>query len=176
MQLSYRVTTDTLAHNQKDVPMKERNDRPEVDSLLPDVDEEMRSSESRDESAPSTNDDMTADQPTDMSASGHSAEDTGEHDDKSALAQQLDVLMDGPDAPYAHSAPDLPARSNGYLSKEVERALQQAVSVLKNRYSKVSKSLLMDYAIRAVLWDLRENAEDSQMVEWLDTVLGDRAR
>jgi hypothetical protein len=55
----------------------------------------------------------------------------------------------------------------------VEGALQQATAVLKNHHDGVSKSLLIDYAIRLALWELRQNAEESQLVKWLDEVGGD---
>jgi hypothetical protein len=80
--------------------------------------------------------------------------------------------MEGPDAPFGEEAPKLDARANGYLSSEVERSLQQATSVLKNQFEGVSKSLLMNYAIRVALWDLRENADNSQLVKWLEEVEG----
>jgi hypothetical protein len=91
----------------------------------------------------------------------------------SVLARQIEVLMNGPDAPFAEDFPELKARANGYLSQEVEGALQQATAVLKNHHDGVSKSLLIDYAIRLALWELRQNAEESQLVKWLDEVGGD---
>jgi hypothetical protein len=88
----------------------------------------------------------------------------------STLAKQLEVLMEGPEAPYPNELPKLDERANGYLSTEVESALQQATSVLKNRFNGVSKSLIMNYAIQVAIWDLKENAEGSQLVRWLTEV------
>lgn len=151
---------------------KERKNRPEVDDLLPDVDQEVHGDQpAGKESSESQRDDVPMSGEDEMSASRHDDGDTSRQDAISALAEKLDVLMDGPGAPYASDVPDLSARSNGYLSSEVEAALQQAASVLKNRYSKASKSLIMDYAIRLILWDLRKNAGDSNLVRWLDEVL-----
>lgn len=151
---------------------KERTNRPEVDDLLPDVDQEMHGDSSgEDETGENQGNDVPSSREDDMSTRRQEDEDTSPQDTVSALAEKLDVLMNGPEAPYPSDVPDLPARSNGYLSSEVETALQQAASVLKNRYSKASKSLIMDYAIRLILWDLRNNADDSKLVRWLDEVL-----
>lgn len=149
---------------------KKRSDRPDVDSLLPDVDQEMQGG-----SAPETEQTQSGEEKTTYRQDDKS---TNRQDDKTArrqregsvLSQQLEVLMDGPDSAFADELPDLDARANGYLSKEVEEALQQATSVLKNKYSGVSKSLLMNYAIRLAMWDLRENADESSLVQWLDRI------
>lgn len=148
--------------------MKERKGRPDVDSLLPDVDEAMRGGASEERTDENT--DMSTSRQGDMSSYRDEDKTSDPGTDASRLKKQLDVLMDGPDAPYAPTKPTLDARSNGYLSSDVERALQQATSVLKNRYGTVSKSLIMDYAIRLVLWELRENAEGSQIAQWLEKV------
>jgi hypothetical protein len=145
---------------------KKRNNRPDVSSLMPEVDEEMRTGKGENSAE---GDDMSKERQDDLS--------TKQQDDKSveeksqsALERQLDVLMEGPDGPFSEAAPDLKARANGYLSEEVEKALQQATSVLKNRYDSVSKSMIMNFAIQVVLWDLREHAEESQVVSWLESM------
>ena len=145
---------------------KKRRNRPDVDSLLPDVDEEIQGG--------SSGENPSAEPKSYEAKQRHDDEETGRHEDMSSLAKQLEVLMEGPAAPYGEELPDLGARANGYLSEDVERALQQAASVLKNSFEGVSKSLIMNYAIRLTLWDLRENADASQLVKWLKEVNDER--
>jgi len=147
---------------------KKRSNRPDVDDLLPEVDEEMQggAAETENRRSSSRGDDISSSQQDDKEAS--------RHDDKSILAQQLKLFMEGPESPYEPGLPELEARANGYLSSEVEEALRQAASVLKNRFDGVSKSLIMNYAIRVALWELRENAEKSQLVEWLKEVANEK--
>jgi hypothetical protein len=172
---------------------KKRGDRPNVDSLLPDVDDEMRHDGGK---ASQRHDGLASDRDSAMSPQRHNANEAGEGDEpasggsateqseagnaggasaeesRSELERQLEVLMSGPARPYADAKPDLPERTHGYVSSEVDRSLEQAASVLKNRYGKgFSKSLVVDYALRVALWDLRENAEESRLVEWLDRTL-----
>jgi hypothetical protein len=158
---------------------KKRGDRPNVDSLLPDVDDEMRhdggKASQRHDGMPSSRDDAMASQ----RQGGTSSQEEGEGGSgapseagRSALEQQLEVLMSGPDRPYAETKPELPERTHGYVSDEVDQSLEQAASVLRNRYGKgFSKSLVVDYALRVALWDLRENADGSRLVQWLDQTL-----
>lgn len=148
---------------------KKRRDRPDVDSLLPDVDEELQGGPSGD--APSADPEEDEGQRRDdKTPRRQDDKEAKRHDDMTTLARQIEVLMEGPDAPYEDELPELGARANGYLNSGVERALQQATSVLKNQFDGVSKSLLMNYAIRVALWDLRENADQSQLVKWLREV------
>lgn len=148
---------------------KKRRDRPDVDSLLPDVDEELQGGASGDE-APADSEADEGQRRDDKTPKGQDDKEAKRHDDMTTLARQIEVLMEGPDAPYEDERPELGARANGYLNSGVERALQQATSVLKNQFDGVSKSLLMNYAIRVALWDLRENADQSQLVKWLREV------
>jgi hypothetical protein len=174
---------------------KSRNRRPDVDSLLPDVEEEIRGGDSSEdeEDQPASRQDGKSSSPQDGMSASRQADQTSERSNNnfssdrsdqmesdtepavspSVLARQIEVLMNGPDAPFAEDFPELKARANGYLSQEVEGALQQATAVLKNHHDGVSKSLLIDYAIRLALWELRQNAEESQLVKWLDEVGGD---
>jgi hypothetical protein len=145
---------------------KKRNNRPDVSGLMPEVDEEMRTG--RGQSSPEEDDKPTKRQ-NDLSTRQQDNKSV-EEESRSPLEKQLEVLMEGPDGPFSESAPDLKARANGYLSEEVEKALQQATSVLKNRYDSVSKSMIMNFAIQVVLWDLREHAEESQVVSWLESL------
>lgn len=148
---------------------KKRRDRPDVDSLLPDVDEELQGGSSEDD-PPTDPEEDEGPRRDDKTSKQQDAKEARRHDDMTTLARQIEVLMEGPDAPYEEELPDLGARANGYLNSGVERALQQATSVLKNQFDGVSKSLLMNYAIRVALWDLRENADQSHLVKWLRAV------
>lgn len=87
----------------------------------------------------------------------------------SRLQQQLTVLMEGVDLPA--DAPRMTEKTNAHISGDADERLREAVRVLENRYGKgFSKSLLVEYILRGALWDLRENAEDSQIVRVLDRI------
>lgn len=146
---------------------KKRRNRPDIDSLLPDVDEEIQGGGSG-EDMPADDNSEEEQRHDGKSSSRQNDRGSRQHDDMSTLARQLEVLMEGPGEPFSEEPPKLDARANGYLNGEVEQALQQATSVLKNQFEGVSKSLLMNYAIRVALWDLRENADESQLVRWLE--------
>jgi len=152
---------------------KKRRNRPDVDSLLPNVDEEIQGGNSGEEVPTDANDEKDR-RHDDKTAGRQNDKESRQRDEMSTLARQLEVLMEGPEEPFSEELPKLDARANGYLSSDVERALQQATSVLKNQFEGVSKSLLMNYAIRVALWDLRENADESQLVRWLEEVEDNR--
>lgn len=99
---------------------------------------------------------------------------TGDGDDESAnptrLQQQLDFLME--EITMRYEASKLTERTHGRVSKEMEARLSEAVRILEGRYGKsFSKSLLMEYILRIALLDLRENAEESEIVRVLDRVV-----
>jgi hypothetical protein len=90
----------------------------------------------------------------------------------SRLQQQLAVLMDEVDLPAAPR--QLSEKTNAHISTDTDQRLRQAASVLEQRYGKgFSKSLLVDYALRAMLRDLREEADDSQIARILDQLFAD---
>jgi hypothetical protein len=78
---------------------------------------------------------------------------------------------------------DLPAapkrlseKTNAHISSDTDQRLRQAASVLEQRYGKgFSKSLLVDYALRVMLRDLREQADDSQIAQVLDQLFAGEA-
>jgi len=120
-------------------------------------------------------DDMSTSRRSDESTSGNDDVGKGRSDKKSAeaskLRQHLELVVDDP-VPMLMEKPDLASKPNGYVSEEVDEMLRGVVNVLETRYGKdFSKSLVMDYALRAVLLDARKEAEESQLVRWLDTVL-----
>jgi hypothetical protein len=87
----------------------------------------------------------------------------------SRLRQQLMVLMENVDLPA--EAPRMTEKTNAHISGDADDRLREAVRVLETRYGKgFSKSLLVEYILRGALWDLRENAEDSQIVRVLDRI------
>jgi len=120
-------------------------------------------------------DDMSTSRRSDESTSGDDDVGEGRSDKKSVeaskLRQHLELVVDDP-VPMLMEKPDLTSKPNGYVSEEVDEMLRGVVNVLETRYGKdFSKSLVMDYALRAVLLDARKEAEESQLVRWLDTVL-----
>jgi hypothetical protein len=79
------------------------------------------------------------------------------------------VLMESVDLPA--DAPRMTEKTNAHISGDADDRLREAVRVLETRYGKgFSKSLLVEYILRGALWDLRENAEDSQIVRVLDRI------
>jgi len=87
----------------------------------------------------------------------------------SRLRQQLQVLMEDVDLPV--DAPRMTEKTNAHISDDADQRLREAVRVLEMRYGKgFSKSLLVEYILREALWDLYENADDSQIVRILDRV------
>jgi hypothetical protein len=91
----------------------------------------------------------------------------------SRLRQQLGVLMDEVDLPA--DAPRMTEKTNAHISRTADDRLREAVRVLEMRYGKgFSKSLLVEYILRGALWDLREHAEDSQIVRVLDRIFDQR--
>jgi len=123
-------------------------------------------------------DDMSTSRRSDESTSRNDDVGEGQNDERSAevskLRQHLELVVDDP-AQMLTEKPDLTSKPNGYVSEEVDEMLRGVVNVLETRYGKdFSKSLVMDYALRAVLLDVHREAEESQLVRWLDTVLGRR--
>lgn len=120
---------------------------------------------------------MSTSRNNNTSESSHSDVSKGQHDDTSTeaskLKQHLELVIDRP-APMRSEKPNLSVKPNGYVSQEVDDMLRGVVNALKNRYGKnFSKSLVMDFALRAVLLDAHREAEASQLVQWLDAVLAE---
>ncbi len=114
-------------------------------------------------------DDTSEDSYGDVSESQHDDEST----ETSKLKQHLELVIDQP-ASMRSEKPDLSVKPNGYVSEEVDEMLRGVVNALENRYGKnFSKSLVMDFALRAVLLDAHREGETSQLVQWLDAVLGE---
>lgn len=121
--------------------------------------------------------DMSTSRDNDTSEDSHGDESEGQHDGQSMevskLKQHLELVIDRP-APMRSEKPDLSVKPNGYVSEEVDEMLRGVVNALENRYGRnFSKSLVMDFALRAVLLDAHREGETSQLVRWLDAVLGE---
>lgn len=85
------------------------------------------------------------------------------------LQKQLELLMEGVELPA--EPPRMTEKTNAHISSETDERLREAVRVLEMRYGKgFSKSLLVEYVLRGALWDLHENADNSQIVRVLDRV------
>jgi hypothetical protein len=141
---------------------KDTDERPESPLNLPDV------GGSRD---------MSTNREDDTSEDSYGDVSEGQHDDESTetskLKQHLELVIDQP-ASMRSEKPDLSVKPNGYVSEEVDEMLRGVVNALENRYGKnFSKSLVMDFALRAVLLDAHREGETSQLVQWLDAVLGE---
>lgn len=86
-------------------------------------------------------------------------------DEKLALSMAEPTDIPEPD-------PDLQPTPVGQVRADLDKQLEKAVSVLATRYtSEFSRSLILEYALRRVLLSLRQEGENSALVQWLDSVL-----
>jgi hypothetical protein len=145
-----------------------------LDDLWGTLDEEVESLGRQDDSETSRPADTSAHRQDDMSTKTSSSETTeggaGE-DGTSHLQQHIDLVVDELSGPSSNK-PALDAKANGYVSGEVDRVLRQVVSVLQTRYrGQFSKSLILDFAVRVVLMDVKKRGSDSELVRWLDRAI-----
>jgi hypothetical protein len=141
---------------------KESDDRPQEDGpfSMPDID--RSTSRPTDSSTRSSGEEST---------SRNVEESKEEPDEKSKLKQHMDLVVESPASPI-ESKPSMSVKPNCYVSEDVEETLRKVVNVLETRYGKdFSKSLVVDYALRTVLLDAFHNAEESQLVRWLDDTI-----
>ena len=94
--------------------------------------------------------------------------------DSSSLGQELALVMTDPsDIPTPD--PDLQPTPVGHVRADLDRQLEKAVSVLASRYeSDLPRSLVLEFALQRTLVQLREQGDESPLVEWLDSVLSKR--
>jgi len=94
--------------------------------------------------------------------------------DSSSLGQELALVMTDPsDIPTPD--PDLQPTPVGQVRADLDRQLEKAVSVLASRYeSDLPRSLVLEFALQRTLVQLREQGDESPLVEWLDSVLSQR--
>lgn len=115
--------------------------------------------------------DEPTDRSTDKSEDRSNDQSTHRSSDVSMLRQRLDVMVE--DIDVSAGRPSLDARVNSHCSSAADETLRALANVLSTRYEgkQFSKSLVVDYALRVILRDVVENAEESQLVQWLDRAL-----
>lgn len=91
--------------------------------------------------------------------------------DESALRKDLALSMAAPsDIPAPD--PDLQPTPVGRVRADLDKQLEKAVSVLSTRYAAdLSRTLILEFALRQTLFNLREHGEKSVVVQWLDSIL-----
>lgn len=135
------------------------------------VDEDtFYNAESTDEAGSDPSVRSSTEAPTDPSSNNSSSAPPG-IPGTSSLDEDLALSMAEPsNIPKPH--PDLQPTPVGHVRADLDRQLEKAVSVLATRYAtEFSKSLLLEYALQRTLLNLREDGPDSELVQWLDSVL-----
>lgn len=70
--------------------------------------------------------------------------------------------------------PSLKQKLGPYVSQEVDEALEEVYLLLRRQLGgKISKSLIVEAALRYALNDYLQRGEDSEMAKWLKVVLGE---
>ena len=94
--------------------------------------------------------------------------------DSSSLGQELALVMTDPsDIPTPD--PDLQPTPVGHVRTDLDKQFEKAVSVLASRYdADLPRSLVLEFALQRTLVQLREQGDESPLVEWLDSVLPQR--
>lgn len=104
-------------------------------------------------------------------ASDRSSAETNADGNSESLHTKLSISMGSP-SEIPEPDPDLQPEVVGHVRADLNRQLEKAVAVLETRYAKgLSKSLLIEFALRRMLLDLQEQDEGSALVQWLDSVL-----
>lgn len=93
------------------------------------------------------------------------------HGDPSSFGQELALAMTDPsDIPTPD--PDLQPTPVGHVRADLDKQLEKAVSVLTSRYgTDLPRSLVLEYALQRTLVQLREQGNESPLVQWLDSEL-----
>jgi hypothetical protein len=93
------------------------------------------------------------------------------HDDSSSLSQELALSMADP-SDIPRPDPDLQPTPVGHVRADLDKQLEKAVSVLASRYdTDLSRSLILEFALRRTIVQLREQGDESPLVQWLDSLL-----
>jgi len=126
------------------------------------------------ESDDETSTDRSASPPPEAStrsATNNSSSDPQGMSEDSSLEEDLSLSMaEPPDIP--EPKPDLQPTPVGNVRADLDQQLENAVSVLANRYaSELPRSLILEYALQRTLLKLRQDGADSALVRWLDSVL-----
>lgn len=132
------------------------------DSLYDVKDEEV--SEKTPPKHPSTAEEATS-SPENLSATASSS------GNSSSLRRELALSMEDPsDIPTPD--PDLQPTAVGSVRADLARQLKKALAVLQSRYeTEISQSLLLEFALQRTLRSLREDGDESELVQWLDSEL-----
>ena len=136
------------------------------------VDEEtLYDAESTDEAEGRPPEKVSAESPAVSSADDANPDDTSTAGDATSLDQELALSMANPsDMPTPD--PDLQPMPVGHVRADLDRQLTKAMSVLSSRYeADLSRSLLLEFSLRRTLLKLREQGEESALVQWLDAEL-----
>lgn len=125
--------------------------------------------------ARSTDEGSTPDSPSSdtpgVSAPDRSPEGPDAEGDDKSLRRKLSISM-APPSDIPEPDPDLQPEIVGHVRADLNRHLEKAVSVLETRYARgISKSLVIEFALRRTLLDLQDRDEKSALVQWLDSVL-----
>lgn len=156
-----------------DTPQDEASqDEDLMDDLFPDLDDQ--SSKQPDDSM-DTDDDTS--EPSDVSnrsseknAQPSSRPDGQLSDNDEAFSQLAAALL--PDSvALPQGSPDLPARSNAYISDEMAKSLPKLKLALEDAYEvdNLTKSLLVELSIRMAMKDVVVKGEDSVIARWAKT-------
>ena len=89
----------------------------------------------------------------------------------SSLNQKLALSMADPsDLPTPD--PALQPTPVGHVRADLDKQLEKAVSVLASRYdTDLPRSLVLEFTLQRTLVQLREQGDESPLVQWLDSVL-----
>lgn len=89
----------------------------------------------------------------------------------SSLEDELALSMGTPED-IPDPDPDVQPTIVGEVRADLDKQLERAVAVLATRYDRtLSRSLILEYSLHRTLTSLREDAEDSPLVRWLDSML-----
>lgn len=147
------------------------NGNGQVPAWMQTVDEEtFYNVESNDDASAAPSASSPTEAPTDPTPNNSSPVPAG-HPGDSSFDEKLALSMGGPtDIPEPD--PDLQPTPVGHVRADLDEQLEKAVSVLATRYaSEFSRSLILEYALRRILLSLRQEGENSALVQWLDSVL-----
>ena len=153
-------------------PVNTSNGGGPIPAWMKTVDEEtLYDAESTDGAEGRPPEKASAESPAVSSADDANPDDPSIASDATSLGQELALSMADPsDMPTPD--PDLQPTPVGRVRADLDRQLTKAVSVLSARYeADLSRSLLLEFSLRRTLLQLREQGEESTLVQWLDAEL-----
>ena len=91
--------------------------------------------------------------------------------DASSLGRELALATTDPSG-IPTPDPDLQPTPAGHVRIDLDKQLEKAVSVLSSHYNTdLPRSLILEYALQRTLVQLREQGNESPLVQWLDSEL-----